>query len=1063
MSLEHEEQEEIEPEQEPAPEEQEEIEPEQELAPEEQEEQEEIEPEQEPAPEEQEEQEEIEPEQEPAPEEQEEIEPEQEPAPEEQEEQEEIEPEQELAPEEQEEQEEIEPEQEPAREGQEASSESQAPPAAAEADVKPELLEGEVTSGEKTKAATSPGTSLSDGVDDLPVLPLRGIVVYPMMWLPLTIGQERSIKLVEDTLPKSRIIALVTSRDESVEVPSPEQIHEIGTAAQVHRVLKAPDGTIRLAVQGLERIRLTEYIQEEPYLRARVEILPETLEEGLEIDGSARAVLDLFRRLVELDGQMPDELAVMAANVENARQLAYLVASSMRLEMNDAQLLIEIDSVQDKLLRLTKHLHNEVEVMELGNKIQSQAQGEMEKMQKDFFLREQIKAIQKELGDEDEQEADIRELEERIAAAGMPEEAHKESLRELNRMRRMPIQAAEYSVIKTYLDLMVSLPWQQTTEDNLDIMHAREVLEEDHYGLDEIKDRIVEYLAVRKLRAVRKGQREDNEKEDVRDKIRREREGVLLCFVGPPGVGKTSLGISIARAMGRKFMRMALGGVRDEAEIRGFRRTYIGSMPGRIIQSLRRVETKNPVIMLDEVDKLGRDFRGDPTSALLEVLDPEQNREFRDHYIDVPFDLSEVMFITTANVLDTIPGPLRDRMEIIHLSSYTEHEKVKIAQQYLVGRQIRENGLREGEIVFDGASLHKIVHDYTREAGVRNMEREIGKICRKVAAEVAALQPYWIQAPLPLGLDDSDSQQGYLEYPKVNGEGLAASGKSNGGKESRAPLPQLSAVAEAPFLPVQITPDSLVEYLGKSRFQREEIANRTRMPGVAVGLSWTMAGGEILFFEATKMPGKKGFELTGQLGEVMKESAHTALSYVRSRASELNIPPDFFEKIDIHLHIPEGALPKDGPSAGVTMVTAIVSMLTGRPIHPEIGMTGEVTLRGKVLRIGGLKEKVLAAARAGLATVVLPAANEADLEDLPENVRETMKFIPVETVDEVLETALMEESVWPKVTDSTDMPETPEEQATGEAEKDSIERIEYASRPDRSVSGTAVFEIESSQ
>jgi ATP-dependent Lon protease len=968
-----------------------------------------------------------------------------------------------LEQEEKEEQNEIELEEETALEEQETSSEIGATPAAAEADIDPGQLEGEAASESKVEAESSPESSLDDVADDLPVLPLRGLVVYPMMWLPLTIGQGRSIQLVEDTLPQSRIIALVTSRDESVEVPSPEQIYEIGTAAQVHRVLKAPDGTIRLAVQGLERIRLTEYIQEKPYLRARVEVLPETLEEGLEIDGTARAVQDQFRRLVELDSQMPDELAVMAANVENARQLAYLVASSMRIEMDDAQKLLEIDSVQDKLVRLTQLLHNEVEVMELGNKIQSQAQGEMEKLQKDFFLREQIKAIQKELGEEDEQEADIRELEERIAAAGMPEEAHKEAQRELNRMRRMPIQAAEYSVIKTYLDLMVSLPWQQTTEDNLDITHARDVLEEDHYGLDEIKDRIVEYLAVRKLRSVRKAQREDIEEEDTRDKIRREREGVLLCFVGPPGVGKTSLGISIARATGRKFIRLALGGVRDEAEIRGFRRTYIGSMPGRIIQSLRRVETKNPVFMLDEVDKLGRDFRGDPTSALLEVLDPEQNREFRDHYLDVPFDLSEVMFITTANMLDTIPGPLRDRMEVIQLSSYTENEKVKIAQQYLVARQIKENGLREGEIIFDDAALHKIVHDYTREAGVRNLEREIGKICRKVAATIAAMQPYWIQAPLPLGLDDSDSQQGFVEDPKIHGDGLASNGQSNGGKDSGVPLPQLSAVAEAPFSPVHITPDTLVEYLGKRRYQREEIADRTSMPGVAVGLSWTMSGGEILFFEATKMPGKKGFVLTGQLGDVMKESAQAALSYVRSRASELGIPPDFFEDVDIHLHIPEGALPKDGPSAGVTMVTAIASLLTGRSVHPEIGMTGEVTLRGKVLRIGGLKEKVLAAARAGLGTIIMPAANEVDLEDLPENVRESMKFIPVDTVDEVLEKALQKETFLPEPANSTEMPDKQDEQATKETPKDSLEKVEYATLPGSSSLETAVYDTESSQ
>ena len=968
-----------------------------------------------------------------------------------------------LEQEEKDEQNETENEQETAPEEQDASGKSPETPAAAEADIDPDQSEGEEASEIKLEAEDPPNSKLDDVADDLPVLPLRGLVVYPMMWLPLTIGQERSIQLVEESLPQSRIIALVSSRDESVEEPSPEQINEIGTAAQVHRVLKAPDGTIRLAVQGLERIRLKEYIQEKPYLRARVEVLPETLEEGLELDGSARAVQDLFRRLVELDGQMPDELAVMAANVENARQLAYLVASSMRLEMDDAQQLIEIDSVQEKLLRLTQLLHNEVDVMELGNKIQSQAQGEMEKLQKDFFLREQIKAIQKELGEEDEQEADIRELEERIAAAGMPDEAHKEALRELNRMRRMPIQAAEYSVIKTYLDLMVSLPWQQTTEDNLDITHARDVLEEDHYGLDEIKDRIVEYLAVRKLRSVRKAQREDEVEEDTHDKIRREREGVLLCFVGPPGVGKTSLGISIARAMDRKFIRLALGGVRDEAEIRGFRRTYIGSMPGRIIQSLRRVESKNPVFMLDEVDKLGRDFRGDPTSALLEVLDPEQNREFRDHYLDVPFDLSEVMFITTANVLDTIPGPLRDRMEVIQLSSYTENEKVKIAQQYLVARQIKENGLREGEIVFDDAALHKIVHDYTREAGVRNLEREIGKICRKVAATIAAMQPYWIQAPLPLGLDDSDSQQGYVEDPKFNGDGLASNGQSDSGENADVPLPQLSAVAEAPFSPVHITPDTLVEYLGKRRFQREEIADRTSIPGVAVGLSWTMTGGEILFFEATKMPGKKGFVLTGQLGEVMKESAQAALSYVRSRASELGIASDFFEDVDLHLHIPEGALPKDGPSAGVTMVTAIASLLTGRSVHPDIGMTGEVTLRGKVLRIGGLKEKVLAAARAGLSTIIMPAANEADLEDLPENVRESMKFIPVETVDEVLKTALQKESFLPNPPESTETPDTHDEQAAAGEPKDSLEKIEYATLPANSSLGTAVHDIESSQ
>jgi ATP-dependent Lon protease len=618
----------------------------------------------------------------------------------------------------------------------------------------------------------------------------------------------------------------------------------------------------------------------------------------------------------------------------------------MRLSTEDAQQLLEMDRIYDKLMRLTQLLKKEIEVLELGRKIQTEAQGEMERMQREFYLREQIKAIQKELGDDDEQSADIRELEERITAAGMSEEAEKESRRELERMRRMPIQAAEYSVIKTYLDLLVSLPWQKQTLDNLDVPHARAVLDEDHFGLDEIKDRIVEFLAVRKLRAER---REEQSNEDVRDKIRREREGVVLCFVGPPGVGKTSLGISIARAMERKFVRLALGGVRDEADIRGFRRTYIGSMPGRIIQSLRRVESNNPVFMLDEVDKLGRDFRGDPSNALLEVLDPEQNREFRDHYLDVAYDLSQVMFITTANVLDTIPGPLRDRMEIIELSSYTEDEKLQIARGYLIPRQIRENGLRQEEIDFRDDALREAIQGYTREAGVRSLERQIGKICRKIAAKVAA----------------------------GNSDGLIVVDKAN-----------------------------VSQFLGKREIHPDEVVERAEMPGVAVGLAWTATGGDIMFFEATKSPGDKGFTLTGQLGDVMKESAQAALSYVRSRASALNIDPDTFRKSDIHLHIPAGAIPKDGPSAGITMSTALVSLLTGKPLRPKLGMTGEITLRGKVLPIGGVKEKVLAAVRFGLETIILPRHNEADLEDVPASVREKLKFVLVDTVDEVWAAAI---------------------------------------------------------
>jgi len=785
--------------------------------------------------------------------------------------------------------------------------------------------------------------------DDLPVLPLRGVVVYPMMWLPLPIGQERSIRLVENTLPNNRIIALVTSRNEEIDEPAPHEIYTIGTAAQVHRVLKTPDGTMRLLVQGLERVRLLEYTQQQPFLRARVEIIPETLEAGLEMDALMRAVQDLFRKLIELEPQMPDELTVMSINVDDGRQLAYLVASSMRLRAGDAQAILEMDSVSGKLMRLIQLLKKEVEVLELGRKIQSEAQGEMERMQREFFLREQMRAIQKELGEEDEQAADIRELEARIVAAGMSEEAEKEATRELARMRRMPIQAAEYSVIKTYLDLMVSLPWRSGTADNLDIRHARQVLDEDHYGLSEIKERILEFLAVRKLRAERRAKQRDHT-EDVGDKIRREREGLVLCFVGPPGVGKTSLGISIARAMNRKFVRLALGGVRDEADIRGFRRTYIGAMPGRIIQSLRRIESRNPVFMLDEVDKLGRDFRGDPSSALLEVLDPEQNREFRDHYLDVPFDLSQTLFITTANVLDTIPPALRDRMEIIQLSSYTEDEKVNIAKGYLIPRQIKENGLRPSEVKLSDDALHEMIQGYTREAGVRSLERQIGKICRKIAAGVAA------------------------------------------GEIKRGRTVKRKDVAA---------------YLGKRKFFDEEIEERLENPGVAIGLVWTEVGGDITFFEATRVPGNKGYTLTGQLGDVMKESAQAALSYIRSRAASLGIDPEFFNTTDLHLHIPEGAIPKDGPSAGITMATALASLLTNRPVRPKLGMTGEITLRGKVLPIGGVKEKVLAAARYGLDTVILPRRNESDLDDLPEAVRSQMKFIFADTVDQVLVAALL--------------------------------------------------------
>ncbi len=825
---------------------------------------------------------------------------------------------------------------------------------------------------------------------ELPILPLRGVVVYPMMWLPLTIGQERSIRLVDDALvdiADQRIIGLVTSKAPDIEEPNPDQMYQVGTAAIVHRMFRAPDGTVRLIVQGIERIQIDEYLQEQPYLRARVTQIPD--DEGpqdLELEAMMRATLDLFRRLVSLVPHMPEELETAAMNATSARQLAYLVSASTRMEPGQAQEILEIDQVSQKLVRLNSILSKELEVLELGKKIQSQAQDEMTKMQREYFLREQLKAIQKELGEGDEQEAEIQDYERRIGEGGMPAEAEKEARRELDRMRKMPSQAAEYTVIKTYLDWMVNLPWSQGTPDNLDIAHARQVLDEDHYGLEEIKDRILEFLAVRKLRMERKAEAAAQAETEGGalpdstpiDHIRREREGVILCFVGPPGTGKTSLGQSIARAMGRKFIRMALGGVRDEAEIRGFRRTYIGSMPGRIIQNIRRAESRNPVFILDEVDKLCRDFRGDPSSALLEVLDPEQNSDFRDHYLDVPFDLSQVFFITTANSMETIPQPLLDRMEIIQLSSYTEEEKVKIAKGYLVPRQIRENGLRGGEINFTEDALRRMVREYTREAGVRSLERKIGQVARKVATRVAE------------------------KGPQVG--------------------------------PVEITAEKVTDYLGRPRFL-EDVAERVEAPGVATGLAWTPVGGDVLFLEATRMPGSKGFMLTGQLGDVMKESAQAALSWVRNKARDYEIAEDFFTKSDIHLHIPAGATPKDGPSAGVTMATALVSLLTGRPVRKNVGMTGEITLRGQVLPIGGVKEKILAAHRYGLTTVILPKRNEGDLDEVPEAVRKQMKFIFAERVEEVIAAALTdhksEESREEVTTADTPQPE-PEPQPAAE-------------------------------
>lgn len=808
------------------------------------------------------------------------------------------------------------------------------------------LAEGDSqTQGDETIEQLIPSVTIPAS---LPILPLRGLVVFPQTAVPLTIGQPRSIRLVDDVMVGDKLIGLVTARNPELENPGPDDLYHIGTVATIHRMFRAPDGTIRLLVQGISRITVGEFFQTEPFLKAYVTSNSEVIEQGLEIEALARNAREQFTHIAEMIPSFPRELISSINSLEEPLQTVYTIANFQRMDLADAQSLLEIDSVSEKLHKLVSILARESEVLELGQKIQNEARSEIEKMQREYFLREQLKAIQKELGEGDEQAADIEEFRLKIQNAGMSEEGEKQARRELDRLSRLPTAAAEYGVIRTYLDWLVSIPWNKLTQDNLDIAHAREVLNTDHYGLEDVKDRILEFLAVRKLRLER---RDELIRPLESDQIRREREGVILCFIGPPGVGKTSLGQSIARALGRKFIRISLGGVRDEAEIRGHRRTYIGAMPGRIMQALRRIESKNPVFMMDEIDKLGIDFRGDPASALLEVLDPEQNNDFRDNYLEIGFNLSQVMFITTANQLETIPGPLLDRMEVIRISGYTEREKVEIARQYLVPRQLRENGLRADEARFTNDALLAIIRTYTREAGVRNLEREIGSICRKIATRLS---------------------------------------------ENAEPTEE-------------ITETIVREFLGRPRFLgNEEITIRTSQPGVATGLAWTPVGGDVLFIEATRMPGGKGFTVTGSIGNVMQESARAALSLVRSQSEHLGIPTDFFENTDIHVHIPAGAQPKDGPSAGVTIVTALVSLLTGRPVKSDVGMTGEITLRGQVLPIGGVKEKVLAAHRAGLKTVILPKYNEVDLDDIPAEIRKEIAFVMVEQIDEVLSSALAE-------------------------------------------------------
>lgn len=781
--------------------------------------------------------------------------------------------------------------------------------------------------------------------DVLPILPLRGVVVYPNTAVPLTVGQPRSIRLVDDVVGADKLVGLVAAINPEQETPGPNELHRVGTIATVHRLLRAPDGTVRLLVQGMERFRLGGFVQEEPYLKAHVLRAPESDEKNIETDALARNARDQFQQITQMIPSFPEELANSILSLEDPLQTVYTIANFQRIELKDAQEILEIDSVYDKLKKLIGLLVREAEVLTIGQKIQNEARGEIEKVQRDYFLREQMKAIQRELGERDEQAVEIEEFRKKIEEAKMPEEADAQAKRELDRLSRLPTAAAEYGVIRTYLDALVSLPWSTATADNLDIAHARQVLNQDHYGLDDVKDRILEFLAIRKLRL----DRINDKKEESSDMIRREREGVILCFVGPPGVGKTSLGQSIARAMGRKFIRASLGGIRDEAEIRGHRRTYIGAMPGRILQSLRRIGSKNPVFMLDEVDKLTNDFHGDPSSALLEVLDPEQNSEFRDNYLEVAYDLSQVFFIATANMLDYIPGPLRDRMEMIYLSGYTESEKMAIARGYLIPRQIRENSLRKNEVAFNDEALKMIIRQYTREAGVRNLERKIGAVCRKVGTHIA---------------------------------------------EGKAKKYRINPKLVESFLDTPI-------FLGP-----EELNKRTSIPGVVPGLAWTSFGGDILLIETTAMPGGRGFQITGSVGNVMQESARAALSYVRSRSGTYGISHEYFDKHDIHMHIPAGSQPKDGPSAGVAMATSLVSLITGRKVNPQVGMTGEITLRGQVLPIGGVKEKVLAAHRNGLGTVILPDQNQKDLDDVPGEIRKSMKFVFAESVDGVIAAAL---------------------------------------------------------
>jgi ATP-dependent Lon protease len=764
----------------------------------------------------------------------------------------------------------------------------------------------------------------------LPVLPLRESVAFPETLNPLAVGQERSIQLVNDVLGTNRMLVMVASRDPEKDEPSPSDLYEVGVVGFVARMVKIPDGSLRILVQGMQRVQLGPFLTERPYLVAEIAEQPDVSEPSAELEALTRNVQQTFSQIVEEIPYLPEELRLAVANIDDPAALGHLIASSLRISIEEKQKLLEEVDVAKRLRQLSGILARELEVVQLGTQIQSQVQSEVDKGQREFFLRQQLKAIQDELGEGDEQQAEVAELKERIEAANLPAQALKAADRELARLEKLPPAAAEHGVIRTYLEWLVELPWSRETTDNLDIPHARKVLDADHYDLEKVKDRLLEYLAVRKLNP--------------------DSPGPILCFVGPPGVGKTSLGRSIAKALGREFERISVGGVRDEAEIRGHRRTYIGALPGTIIRALRDAGSRNPVFMIDEIDKMGADFRGDPASAMLEVLDPAQNDSFRDHYLDLEFDLSDVVFIATANVLDTIPGPLLDRMETIELAGYTLDEKLHIARRYLVGRQIAANGLKPSQIDLSDAALKAIIEEYTREAGVRNLERQIGTVCRKVARQVAE-------------------------------------GKSKG--------------------KVRISAKKARELLGRRRVFAET-RRRTKVPGVATGLAWTPTGGDVLFIEATAMPGSGKLTTTGQLGDVMKESAQAALSWVRGHWAEVapGLGELWFAEHDIHVHVPAGAVPKDGPSAGVAMTVSLSSLVSGRPVRNDVAMTGEVTLTGQVLPIGGLKEKSLAAQRAGIKRVIVPERNAGDVAEIPEHELGGLEFVFVDEVSEALDVAL---------------------------------------------------------